>query len=57
MASKLDHIIGIGEIRRNRLLHQFGSLDQLAAASDEALRQEGLNADTVKNLRKALRNE
>jgi excinuclease ABC subunit C len=57
VASKLDHIIGIGEVRRNRLLNQFGSLDQLAAASDEALREAGLHADTVVNLRKALRNE
>lgn len=54
VASKLDQVIGIGEIRRNRLLNQFGSLDQLASASDEALRDAGLNADTVMNLRKAL---
>jgi len=54
VASKLDQIIGIGEIRRNRLLNQFGSLDQLASATDEALRDAGLNAETVLNLRKAL---
>ncbi len=54
MASKLDQVIGIGDIRRNRLLNQFGSLDKLAAASDEALHEAGLNAETVSNLRKAL---
>jgi len=57
VASKLDQIIGIGEIRRNRLLHRFGSLDRLAAASDEDLREAGLTADTVANLRKALLSE
>ncbi len=54
MASKLDQVIGIGDIRRNRLLNQFGSLDKLASASDEALHDAGLNAETVSNLRKAL---
>jgi excinuclease ABC subunit C len=54
VASKLDQIIGIGEIRRNRLLKQFGSLDKLALASDEALHDAGLSAETVLNLRKAL---
>jgi excinuclease ABC subunit C len=37
VSSKLDQVIGIGTIRRNRLLNRFGSLDQLAAASDGAL--------------------
>jgi excinuclease ABC subunit C len=54
VASKLDQVIGIGEIRRNRLLNQFGSLDKLAQASDEALQEAGLNAETLVNLRKAL---
>ena len=36
VSSKLDQVIGIGEIRRNRLLEKFGSLDKLALASDEA---------------------
>jgi excinuclease ABC subunit C len=54
MASKLDQVIGIGDIRRKRLLNQFGSLDKLASASDEALHEAGLNAETVSNLRKAL---
>jgi excinuclease ABC subunit C len=54
VSSKLDHVIGIGEIRRNRLLQQFGSLDQLASASDEALREAGLTEEAVLNLRKTL---
>jgi excinuclease ABC subunit C len=54
VSSKLDHIIGIGEIRRNRLLEKFGSLDKLALASDEALREAGLSEQTVLGLRKAL---
>ncbi len=54
ISSRLDQVIGIGEIRRNRLLEQFGSLDNLASASDEALREAGLNAKTVSDLRRAL---
>ncbi|NGZ58887.1 MAG: excinuclease ABC subunit C, partial [Nitrospira sp. LK265] len=54
VSSKLDQIIGIGEIRRNQLLNRFGSLDNLASASDEALREAGLTAKTVSNLRRAL---
>jgi excinuclease ABC subunit C len=54
VGSRLDQVIGIGEIRRNRLLERFGSLDKLASASDEALREAGLNAQTVSNLRRAL---
>lgn len=55
LASQLDQIVGIGEIKRTRLLNQFGSLDQLAEASDEALHEAGLNDETATNLRKALR--
>ncbi|OQW33147.1 MAG: hypothetical protein A4E19_07355 [Nitrospira sp. SG-bin1] len=54
VSSKLDQVIGIGEIRRNQLLEKFGSLDQLASASDEALREAGLNSETVSNLRRTL---
>ncbi len=54
VGSRLDQVIGIGEIRRNRLLERFGSLDKLASASDEALREAGLTAKTVSELRKAL---
>ena len=55
LASGLDQVPGIGAMRRNRLLNQFGSLDRLASASDEALREAGLNTDTVLRLREALK--
>lgn len=54
VSSKLDQVIGIGQIRRNRLLQQFGSLEKLATASDEALQKAGLNAETVSSLRRTL---
>lgn len=52
--SKLDQVIGIGQVRREQLLSRFGSLDKLEAASDEALQSAGLSPETVSNLRKAL---
>ncbi|MCP9476126.1 MAG: excinuclease ABC subunit UvrC, partial [Nitrospira sp.] len=45
--SGIDHVIGIGEVRRNRLLTRFGSLDKLASADDEALREAGLDSRTI----------
>ncbi len=54
VSSKLDQVIGIGEIRRNQLLEKFGSLDKVVSASDEALQEAGLNAEIVLNLRRAL---
>jgi excinuclease ABC subunit C len=54
VSSKLDQVIGIGEIRRNQLLEKFGSLDKVVSASDQALQEAGLNAETVVNLRRAL---
>ncbi|MGZ8406029.1 MAG: excinuclease ABC subunit UvrC [Nitrospira sp.] len=54
VSSKLDQVIGIGEIRRNQLLEKFGSLDKVVSATDEALQEAGLNAETVLNLRRAL---
>lgn len=54
IGSSLDQVIGIGEIRRNQLLSQFGSLDKLASASDEALRKAGLSVKTIVDLRWAL---
>jgi len=52
--SKLDQVIGIGQVRRKQLLSRFGSLDKLEAASDEDLQSAGLSPETVSNLRKAL---
>ncbi len=57
LSSKLDQVVGIGEIRRNQLLNRFGSLDKLVSASDEALREAGLTSETVLNLRRALEQE
>ena len=54
VSSQLDQVIGISEIRRNALLERFGSLNQVAAASDEALREAGLTTQAVANLRKVL---
>jgi excinuclease ABC subunit C len=54
VASKLDQVIGIGEIRRNRLLERFGSFDKLATVSDEELREAGLTKEIVSSLRKEL---
>ena len=54
LSSELDQIAGIGKIRRKRLLKQFGSLQQIAAASDDELRSAGLDLSTVAALRKAL---
>lgn len=52
--SGIDHVIGIGEVRRNRLLTRFGSLDKLASADDEALREAGLDSRTIADLRRTL---
>ncbi len=54
VSSKLDRIIGVGEIRRNTLLKKFGSLDKIAAATDTQLRAAGLDAKTAAEVRKAL---
>jgi excinuclease ABC subunit C len=52
--SVLDRVIGIGEIRRNRLLKQFGSLTRIASATDEELRAAGVPAETVNRIRASL---
>jgi len=54
LSSKLDQIIGIGEIRRARLLKRFGSVERVVAASDADLRESGIDERTVAELRKAL---
>ncbi|MGH7257879.1 MAG: excinuclease ABC subunit UvrC [Nitrospiraceae bacterium] len=57
ISSRLDHIIGVGEIRRNTLLRQFGSLEHIARATEEELKQAGLDSRTAQEVRKALNNE
>jgi excinuclease ABC subunit C len=54
LASELDQVSGIGEIRRKRLLKQFGSLERIAEATDDQLRSAGIDLTTVVALRKAL---
>lgn len=54
VASRLDQIIGIGEIRRNTLLRTFGSLEKIAQATDEELKQAGVDSKTAAEIRKAL---
>jgi len=55
VSSRLDQVIGIGEIRQNQLLKKFGSLDKIAQATDEQLREvAGVDAKTVAEIRKAL---
>jgi excinuclease ABC subunit C len=55
VTSQLDQIIGIGEIKRTKLLRKFGSVERLAAASDSELREAGLSPTTVASIRKSLR--
>jgi excinuclease ABC subunit C len=51
----LDEIIGIGEIRRNRLLREFGSLEKIAAATDQEFRDAaGIDAKTAAKIRETL---
>lgn len=54
LSSQLDQIPGIGEIRRKRLLKQFGSLQAIAAAGDEQLKSAGLDQTIIIALRNAL---
>ncbi len=54
VASRLDAIPGIGEVRRKSLLRRFGSLEKIAEATDDQLRDAGVDAKTAAELRKAL---
>ncbi len=54
LSSQLDQVPGIGEIRRKRLLKQFGSLQAIAAAGDEQLKSAGLDQSIIIALRNAL---
>lgn len=54
VASQLDHIVGIGEIRRMSLLKTFGTPAQVSQATDEELRAAGLNTAAIAQLRAAL---
>ena len=54
MTSQLDQVSGIGEITRARLLKQYGSLTNVAAATDDELTAAGLSTQTIAQMRKAL---
>jgi excinuclease ABC subunit C len=54
ISSRLDHIIGVGQIRRNTLLRQFGNLENIAHATEEELKRAGLDSRTAQEVRKAL---
>ena len=54
ISSRLDQVIGVGEIRRNRLLRHFGSLDKISQATEDELKQAGLDARTAQEVRKTL---
>ena len=54
LTSKLDRIIGMGEIRSTALLKTFGSVDHIVQATNEELRAAGLDAATIAQLRAAL---
>jgi excinuclease ABC subunit C len=55
LTSRLDQIIGVGEIRRTRLLREFGSLEKIAKATDEELRETaGVDVKTAGEIRRAL---
>jgi len=54
ITSRLDQIIGIGEIKRTKLLKRFGSVEGLMGASDTALAEAGLDETAIAALRKTL---
>lgn len=54
ISSRLDHIIGVGEVRRTSLLRQFGNIDSIARATEDELKQAGLDSKTAQEVRKAL---
>jgi excinuclease ABC subunit C len=54
VASKLDQIIGIGEIRRAALLKKFGTMERIAKASEEEFRELGINPDLARTIRAML---
>ena len=56
LASPLDRVRGIGEVTRTRLLKQYGSLANIAAATDIELIAAGIDASTVADIRKTLAN-
>ncbi len=55
LTSALDHIIGIGPIKRGRLLRHFGSVEKIRQASDDQLKEiKGINSKDIETLRSNL---
>jgi excinuclease ABC subunit C len=55
LASRLDKVKGIGPTRRKALLKQFGTIENIMAASDEQLAAvPSINADVIASLRASL---
>jgi excinuclease ABC subunit C len=54
LTSRLDQVIGIGEIRRATLLNRFKTLEGIMAASDSDLREAGLTTQSIHALRTLL---
>ncbi|MDR3190612.1 MAG: excinuclease ABC subunit UvrC [Lactobacillaceae bacterium] len=54
LASKLDEIAGIGPKTRQKLMAKFGSLNKIAAASDEELHSVGVSKKVAQTLKISL---
>lgn len=55
LASRLDKVKGIGPSRRKALLKQFGSIENILAASDDQLAAlPGINVEVIASLRASL---
>ena len=56
--SKLDDILGIGEVKKKELLKHFGSVKKIQEATIEELMQvKGINENIAKELKKQLKEE
>ncbi|MDH5639683.1 MAG: excinuclease ABC subunit UvrC [Nitrospira sp.] len=54
LSSKLDQIPGVGDSRRTALLRKFGSIEHVAEATTDQLREAGLDERTIEQLRAKL---
>ncbi|NLF50950.1 MAG: excinuclease ABC subunit UvrC [Leptolinea sp.] len=55
LASRLDKVKGIGPAKRKALLKQFGSIENILAASDEQLAAvPGINTEVISSIRSTL---
>lgn len=54
LTSRLDQVIGIGEIRKATLLNRFKTVEGILAASDSELKTAGLSPQTIREIRARL---